>query len=246
MSGLKFGRVVGSTVDKNKDGVDTVRLLQVLLTTRGDVQTVQLIEQAGEESNPPNGSLVAVDKIGEALKVSGGVQSRVEPVMERGGKRLYSTDASHNVQAEIRLLPDGTIQAFNAQTEIIAGTNGNISIVTTGDVTLEADGAVAATVGGGLIADVTGDIDVLATGNITADVDGDATVYAANVTCVATTDIDISATQITLTGAVNIVGALDVTQDVTAGSALIPPLTAPISLISHVHPETGGTTGPPQ
>lgn len=112
--GLRTGRVTGRQTAKNKDGSQAVRLLQVVVTDKDDVQTVQLGGQAGEECNPPNGSIVALLPAGPALKIAVVSLDAVTPVMDPGGKRIYSTDSvGTTVKAQFRLDPDGTITVSN-------------------------------------------------------------------------------------------------------------------------------------
>lgn len=130
---VRTGRVTGRQTEKNKDGVDTVRLLQVVVTDRDDVQTVQLVSQTGEESNPPDGSAVVLVPAGPALKLAVAMLDRVTPDLAVGGKRIYSTAADgKTVMAEVRLDPDGTITARNP--------GATITITPAGLVTIDADG----------------------------------------------------------------------------------------------------------
>lgn len=130
---VRTGRVTGRQTEKNKDGVDTVRLLQVVVTDRDDVQTVQLVSQTGEESNPPDGSAVVLVPAGPALKLAVATFDRVAPDLAVGGKRIYSTAADgQTVMAEVRLDPDGTITARNP--------GATITITPAGLVTIDADG----------------------------------------------------------------------------------------------------------
>lgn len=127
---LSAGIVVGRKTERNRDGALPVRILQVMITDMADVQNVQLVGQAGEECNPPDGSLVLINSAGEAFKLSAGTADTVPPIMGVGGKRIYSTDAANeNVMAEVRLHPDGAIEILNAKTTILIE-NGVVSIQT--------------------------------------------------------------------------------------------------------------------
>lgn len=106
----RLGIVTGRRTAKNKGGSVLVRLLQCMVTDRRDMQTVQLIEQAGEESNPKDGVLVVMLPGGQAFKLGVAAGDGVTPVMDVGGKRIYSVDpADGAVMAEVRLDPDGKI-----------------------------------------------------------------------------------------------------------------------------------------
>lgn len=130
---VRTGRVTGRQTAKNRDGAESVRLLQVVVTDRDDVQTVQLVSQTGEESNPPDGSAVVLVPAGPALKLAVAMLDRVAPDLAVGGKRIYSTAADgKTVMAEVRLDPDGTITARNP--------GATITITPAGLVTIDADG----------------------------------------------------------------------------------------------------------
>lgn len=111
---LSAGIVVGRKTEKNMDGNVPVRILQVMITDMNDVQSVQLLGQAGEECNPPDGSLVLVNATGEAFKLTAGTADTIEPVLAVGGKRIYSTNIENDtVMAQVRLDPDGKITVSN-------------------------------------------------------------------------------------------------------------------------------------
>lgn len=130
--GTRIGIVTGRETGKNRGTGLPVRLLQVQLTDVTDVQTVQLIEQAGEESNPPNGSLVAITAAGQAYKISTGIDDGIEPIMGPGGKRIYSTDSNGVVIAEIKLDPEGRILMANPEVSIDIDPDGTITITNPG------------------------------------------------------------------------------------------------------------------
>lgn len=111
----RLGIVTERRTGQNRGQGANVRLLQVMITDKNDVQTVQLIEQSGEESNPPNGTLITILPGALAQKLGVAANDGVTPVMGIGGKRIYSIDpATGQPIAEIRLEPDGTVNVFNA------------------------------------------------------------------------------------------------------------------------------------
>lgn len=160
--GLRTGRVTGRRTGKNRDSKDTTRLLQVIVTDRNDVRTVQLASHTGEESNPPDGSLVAIIAAGESLKIALATSDFIVPVLDVGGKRIYSTDDTGTaVKAEIRLDPDGKITVTNP--------GASITITPAGQITIEADGDTIITSNKTTInndVQINGDLDV--SGTITA------------------------------------------------------------------------------
>lgn len=132
---VKTGRVTGRTNSTNKDGADTVRLLQVMITDRSDVQTVQLASLSGDESNPPDGSMVSLVAAGPALKIAVAVADRVTPIMAPGGRRVYSTDdTGATVKSELRLDPDGTVRIINPGATITISPSGAVTIDAGGEI----------------------------------------------------------------------------------------------------------------
>lgn len=141
---LSAGMVVGRTTARNKDGNLPVRILQVMITDLNDVQNVQLVGQAGEECNPPDGSLVLVNACGQAFKLSAGTADTIEPVLAVGGKRIYSTNAENDtVMAECRLDPDGKIAVSNVNATVTIMPNGLLTVENAhASITIAADGTV--------------------------------------------------------------------------------------------------------
>ena len=89
----QIGTITGQEIKTNRDGSIAVRLLQVQISNESDVQTVQYMNPAGEDSAPINGDLVQIFSIGPAFKFAVAVedQNNVASVAN-GGKRLFSRD----------------------------------------------------------------------------------------------------------------------------------------------------------
>lgn len=132
----RLGIVTGRTVAPNRGRGVPVRLLQVMVTDRSDVQTVQLIEQAGEESNPPDGSLVVLLPAGKAVKLAVSAHDGVTPDLEVGGKRIYSIGPDRQPIASLRLDPDGTITASNPGATVTIAPDGTVSITADGELSI--------------------------------------------------------------------------------------------------------------
>ena len=113
--GARTGLVTGRTTGKNRNRGTDVRLMQTVITDQDDVQTVQLVEQSGEESNPLTGSMVVLIPGANAAKLGIAVEDGITPIMAVGGKRIYSIDPStQQVAAEVKLDPDGTVTVSNS------------------------------------------------------------------------------------------------------------------------------------
>jgi hypothetical protein len=130
VSSFRVGIVTGRETAVNREhGGPAVRLLQVQITDPNDVQTVQLVGQAGEENNPPNGTLVLVLPGGQAFKLSVGTSDWVVPIMAVGGKRIYAVDpATGSVACDAQFKPDGTIALAGPVASATLDPDGTVTI----------------------------------------------------------------------------------------------------------------------
>lgn len=256
---ISTGLVTERKVAINRDGNKAGRLLQVLLTDIRDVQTVQLVGQTGEESNPPNGSLVAVLAESEGMKVAVATADGILPDLGIGGKRIYSTDQTGTVRkADVRLDPDGKITVTGPVAKetlfidgkvLIENANANIEILANGKITI--DGPVAketlAVDGTVTIENANGSVTLLPTGQIAVvNGSGSITISPAGVITFhgtsATFDCPVTAPAFTATTANGGSGEINAkkvtaTEDVLANG---------ISGATHQHTETGIITFGPQ
>ena len=111
---VTIGRVTGQAIGENRDGAASVRLLQVEMSAPGDIQTVQYMPMAGDDSPPQNGDLVAVLSIGPAFQIALAVQDTVVPSMPAGEKRLYSRDGAGAEAASVTLRAGGNAELNGA------------------------------------------------------------------------------------------------------------------------------------
>ena len=86
---IRLGTVTGRRTDKNRDGGGDRLLLQVEMSNADDVQTVEMINAPGEDSNPPNGSQVLIVDLGPAFKAAIAADDGVDPSMSEA-KRSYT------------------------------------------------------------------------------------------------------------------------------------------------------------
>ena len=122
---VDIGTVTGQEIRLNRDGGADVRLLQVQMVGN-DVQTVQYMPMAGDDSPPQIGDKVAVESIGPAFRVALGIQDSVVPSVAAGEKKFYSRDENGEIIVSVHLKADGEITLLNAN----------------GQITLKPDGAV--------------------------------------------------------------------------------------------------------
>jgi phage gp45-like len=107
----QIGTITGQEIKKNRDGSIAVRLLQVKISNDEDVQTVQYMNQAGEDSAPINGDLVQIFSIGPAFKFAVAVEDQDNAAsVNAGEKKLYSRNTSGAIQAFINFLVNGNLE----------------------------------------------------------------------------------------------------------------------------------------
>ena len=108
----QIGTVTGQEIKKNRDGSIAVHLLQVQISNESDVQTVQYMNPAGEDSVPINGDKVQIFSIGSAFRFAVAVEDQDNAAsVAAGGKRLFSRDPDTGaVKAFIDFLTGGDLQ----------------------------------------------------------------------------------------------------------------------------------------
>ena len=108
----QIGTITGQEIKTNRDGSIAVRLLQVQISNESDVQTVQYMNPAGEDSAPINGDLVQIFSIGPSFKFAVAVEDQNNAAsVANGGKRLFSRDPDTGaVKAFIDWLTGGDLQ----------------------------------------------------------------------------------------------------------------------------------------
>jgi len=85
-----IGDVTGQSVEKNRDGENNVRMLQVTIYTDDNAESVQLARQSGEDSNPPNGTRILNIPVGNAYKIGIMLDDGITPSVDQGEKEFYS------------------------------------------------------------------------------------------------------------------------------------------------------------
>jgi hypothetical protein len=105
------GTIENSAIEKNKDGA-TVLLLQVTISDPDDVQSVELMESAGEKTYPMPGDKVAIMAPDESSKIGVSLSDNIEPdpARKEGEKVLYSRDIDGLRAAFMHLLQNGVIE----------------------------------------------------------------------------------------------------------------------------------------
>jgi phage gp45-like len=104
----EIGRITGGNVELNRDSDTPGRVLNVELTDPNDVQSCELFTQAGDDTNPPDGSMCVVVTVSDALKIVIAVVDGLEPDVEKGEREFYSQKDGQK-KARLKLTLDGKV-----------------------------------------------------------------------------------------------------------------------------------------
>ena len=107
------GVIKGKEISVNKNGTHAVLLLKVEVTDPNDIQTVELMSQAGVDCSPVIGSKVTMVQVGEAWKIAVATNDGIIPEVSEGEYEIYSS-ANGVKQVKIRCKNDGKINISNA------------------------------------------------------------------------------------------------------------------------------------
>lgn len=105
---MPIGKVKNRAIKKNRDGSKNVLIIQTEVSDPDDLQSVELVTQAGEDYNPPDDSKLIVVELGPGFKVAVACDDGIEPSAAEGERRLYSISGG-SVAAIIHLKADGQI-----------------------------------------------------------------------------------------------------------------------------------------
>lgn len=120
---VEIGTVRATSVKVNRDGSDTVRMLDVELTGPTDVQSCQLVAPIGADSVPLDGDKVLVVRAGQAFPLAIPYQDGVIPDAAAGGVTLYSRKADGSRSAVVTMTAAGEIQLNGASDWAVAYTD---------------------------------------------------------------------------------------------------------------------------
>ena len=104
-----IGTVRGREIKPNRNGDHDVILLQVEISGPDDVQTVELMTHAGDESSPPDGAQVVLLGAGSAWLIAIAADDLITPGIAEGERRVYSQDAGAR-KATIYWRTDGQLE----------------------------------------------------------------------------------------------------------------------------------------
>ena len=106
---IRVGTVRGREIRENRNGGADVLLLQVEVSDADDIQTVELMTQAGDESSPVDGSRVLLVQLGPAWVVAVVADDLIPPGIAEGERRVYSQDSGTR-KASIYWRTDGQLE----------------------------------------------------------------------------------------------------------------------------------------
>lgn len=87
-----IGKITGRTITEPINGDKKRIILQVEIMADEEVKTVELLSQAGEDTNPANGCRVNIIDITDSYQIGVGVSDDISPSCDPGEKEFYSTD----------------------------------------------------------------------------------------------------------------------------------------------------------
>lgn len=145
-----IGDIISSLFGKNRNAETESILLQVIITDPEDVQTIQMVSQAGEDTNPPPFSNAFLIPFGSSNLVCIGSDDGLTPDVKQGEKEFYATEsvvadgklASRKKLVRLKFFKENTFD-FGNEFETLAGLLGDTltemkSLTTTGSPSSQA------------------------------------------------------------------------------------------------------------
>lgn len=106
---MRIGTVIGYEVTENRDAEDKSLMLQVEISSEDDPQTVEYMQASGVDHNPPIGSAVVVNDLGQAWKIAMGADDFVEPESDSGEYEIYASNGIAK-KSRVKCKVDGTVE----------------------------------------------------------------------------------------------------------------------------------------
>lgn len=106
---MAIGIIKGRDITKNKDG-DADRIVLQVEMLEDDIRTIELFNNAGEDTNPADDCRVVVIRAANSYDIGVSVSDDLEPECDPGEKEIYSTDNPVTTKlARIKLNSDSEI-----------------------------------------------------------------------------------------------------------------------------------------
>ena len=109
MEDLESGTIRNTAVKANRDGDNSVRMLDVEMSSPSDLQSVQLVS-IGEDYHPLPGAKVMVVQVGNAWKMAIVLDDGLRPSAGEGERFIYSLTTAAALAAVIKLRNDSTME----------------------------------------------------------------------------------------------------------------------------------------
>lgn len=105
-----IGKVTGFKIAKNMEGDSDRLILQVETLEGEDTRSIELFNQAGEDTNPANGCRIYIIDASSRYQIGVAVSDDLTPECEPGEKEFYSTDNPVTTKlARVKLNKDSEI-----------------------------------------------------------------------------------------------------------------------------------------
>lgn len=150
---IQIGIVTGIEFTENREGEQTVVMLQLSITDDNDIQSVELYRPVGHEGIPPIDSAVLVLTIAEGFKIAVAINDGLDVTELAEGEILaYSQDEDGVHRTEILQKADGDIEIKSIDNDKLAcatqtfqnsgvvdiqNENGSINLAANGTITLD-------------------------------------------------------------------------------------------------------------
>jgi len=109
---VSIGTVVGREIIENRDSENESRMLSVELSEANDVQSIEHINQNGEQTNPLDDTTVLVLELNPSWKLAIAINDLVDidETLDPGEKKIYAVDSSNNIVSSIYLRNTGIVE----------------------------------------------------------------------------------------------------------------------------------------
>lgn len=105
---IQTGIVTGSKYEKNRDGTRKVLMLQVQLTSKDDIQSVEFLQGANDRFRPDTGVKVLVIQNGPAYKIAIACDD-LSLVQVQAGERAIASVVDGDVKSSVLCKNDGNL-----------------------------------------------------------------------------------------------------------------------------------------
>jgi hypothetical protein len=116
---MRIGRVISSTIEKNRDGEGNVLMLKVEISDPDDLQEVELFRQPGIDARPNADASLLIDDLGDAWQVAMAADDNIEPSVDAGEIAIYASDGTAKI-SQVYCKQDGTVEVGLTNFQFVA------------------------------------------------------------------------------------------------------------------------------